>query len=66
LGVPALGQYQWLSQDPQGSATLEQSGWQIEYQQYSDDAGARVPKRIRAANGQARVRIVIDSWQLGR
>ncbi|HEU4652992.1 MAG TPA: lipoprotein insertase outer membrane protein LolB [Steroidobacteraceae bacterium] len=66
LGLPAPGEYQWLSQDPQGSATLEQSGWQIEYQQYSDDPGARVPKRIRAANGLARVRIVIDSWQLGR
>jgi outer membrane lipoprotein LolB len=66
LGLPAPGDHQWISQDPQGSATLEQSGWEIEYQQFSADPGARVPMRIRAVNGTARVRIVIDSWQLGR
>jgi outer membrane lipoprotein LolB len=66
LGLPAPGEYQWLAQDPQGSSTLAQSGWQIEYQQYSETSGSRVPMRIRAANGDARVRIVIDAWQLGR
>jgi outer membrane lipoprotein LolB len=66
LGVPAPGEHQWLARDPQGSATLEQSGWQIEYQQYSDDPGARVPVRIRALNGAARVRIVVDQWHLGQ
>jgi len=66
LGLPAPGDHQWISQDPQGSSTLEQSGWRIEYQQYSADAGARVPTRIRAVSGDARVRIVIDAWQLGR
>ena len=66
LGLPAPGDHQWIAQDPQGSSTLEQSGWRIEYQQYSVDAGARVPTRIRAVSGDARVRIVIDTWQLGR
>ena len=66
LGIPAPGDHQWISQDPQGSSTLEQSGWQIEYQQYSEDRGARVPMRIRAVSGDARVRIVIDAWQLGQ
>jgi outer membrane lipoprotein LolB len=66
LGLPAPGDHQWLTEDPHGSATLEQSGWQIEYQQYSDDPGARVPVRIRASNGAARVRIVIDRWRLGQ
>jgi outer membrane lipoprotein LolB len=65
LGLPAPGEHRWLAQDPQGS-TLEQSGWQIEYQQYSDSSGARVPMRIRAVSGDARVRIVIDTWHLGR
>jgi outer membrane lipoprotein LolB len=66
LGLPAPGEHRWIAQDPQGSATLEQSGWQIEYQQYSDDPGARVPVRIRALSGAARVRIVIDRWRLGQ
>lgn len=66
LGIAAPGEHQWISQDPQGSSTLEQGGWRIEYQQYSADPGARVPTRIRAINGDARVRIVIDTWQLGR
>ena len=66
LGLPAPGEHQWISQDPQGASTLEQSGWRIEYQQYSADSGARVPTRIRAVNGDARIRIVIDAWQLGR
>lgn len=61
LGVPAPGEHRWVS-DPQGEMpTLEQDGWRIEYQ-YSDQFGARLPRRIRAASGEAQVRIVVDRW----
>ena len=45
---------------------LEQGGWRIEYQKYSDEFGARVPMRMTATSGDARVRIVVDRWQLGQ
>jgi len=61
LGLPAPGEHQWLT-DPAGEAsTLEQDGWRIEYQ-YSNEFGARLPARIRASSGEARVRIVVDRW----
>ncbi|HEY5810474.1 MAG TPA: lipoprotein insertase outer membrane protein LolB [Povalibacter sp.] len=66
LGVAAPGEHQWHPANVQGVTTLEQSGWRIEYQQYSDDAGAHVPVKMQAASGDARVRIVVDRWQLGR
>lgn len=65
LGVPAPGEHRWLS-DPQSEMpTLEQDGWRIEYQ-YSDQYGGRLPRRIRAASGEAQVRIVVDRWSFDR
>lgn len=65
LGLAAPGEHRWSEAKP-GVRVLDQEGWTIEYQQYSEDPGARVPVRIRAANGSSRVRIVVDRWQLGR
>jgi len=67
LGVP----------DPSGPATevldeearlasLEQGGWRIDYQRFSTEPGARVPVKMSASNGAARVRIVVDRWRLGQ
>jgi outer membrane lipoprotein LolB len=66
LGIAAPGEHQWHEPDSQGVTALDQDGWRIEYQQFSADAGARVPTRIRAASGDTKVRIVVDRWQLGR
>jgi outer membrane lipoprotein LolB len=66
LGIAAPGEHQWHEADAQGMTALEQDGWRIEYQQFSQEPGARVPTRLRAASGVTRVRIVIDRWQLGR
>jgi len=66
LGIAAPGEHQWHEADRDGVVTLEQDGWRIDYQRYSDDAGAHVPIRIRASSGATRVRIVIDRWQLGQ
>lgn len=65
LGIAAPGEHRWHEPSADGVVTLEQSGWRIDYQRYSDDAGARVPVRLSASSGSTKVRIVIDRWQLG-
>lgn len=63
LGVAAPGQHQWSQPDAKGAVALEQDGWRIDYQRYSDEFGSRVPVRMQANSGSARVRIVIDRWR---
>lgn len=60
LGLAAPGEHRW------DESALEQDGWRIDYQGYSDAFGAHLPMRLRATSGEARVRIVIDRWQLGQ
>lgn len=66
LGVAAPGEHLWHEANEHGVVTLEQGGWRIDYQRYTDEFGARVPMRMTATSGDARVRIVIDRWQLGQ
>lgn len=66
LGLAAPGEHQWHDENENGVTTLEQGGWRIDYQRYSTEPGARVPMRITATSGDARVRIVVDRWQLGQ
>lgn len=66
LGLAAPGEHRWHEANAEGVIALEQAGWRIEYQKYSDEFGARVPMRMTATNGAARVRIVVDRWQLGQ
>jgi outer membrane lipoprotein LolB len=66
LGLAAPGEHQWHEPTSDGVVTLQQAGWRIDYQRYSTDPGARVPVKLSASNGEARVRIVVDRWQLGQ
>ena len=66
FGLAAPGEHLWHEVNAEGIVTLEQGGWRIDYQQYSDEPGARVPMRMTATSGDARVRIVVDRWQLGQ
>jgi outer membrane lipoprotein LolB len=66
LGLAAPGEHRWHEANENGVVTLEQGGWRIDYQRYSDEAGARVPMRMNATSGDTRVRIVVDRWQLGQ
>jgi outer membrane lipoprotein LolB len=66
LGLAAPGEHQWLEQNAEGVATLEQGGWRIDFQRYSTDPGARVPVKMRASSGDSSVRIVVDRWQLNQ
>ncbi len=44
-----------------------QMGWQIQYLDWYPAEGDRpvLPRRIEAVNGDAKVRLVVDSWVLG-
>lgn len=66
LGLAAPGEHRWHEANEMGVVTLEQGGWRIDYQRYSDEPGARVPMQMTATSGDARVRIVVDRWQLGQ
>jgi len=66
LGLAAPGEHEWTEEHEGGVRTLEQGGWRIDYQRYSTDPGARVPVKMRAASGDASVRIVVDRWRLGQ
>jgi outer membrane lipoprotein LolB len=66
LGLAAPGEHLWHEPTSDGSVTLEQGGWRIDYQRYSTEPGARVPVKMSASNGTARVRIVVDRWRLGQ
>lgn len=64
LGLAAPGEHQWSEPDANGTVVLQQEGWRITYQRYSTEFGPRLPMRIQASSGAARVRIVIDRWRL--
>ena len=66
LGIAAPGEHQWQQVDGEDAKALEQDGWRIDYQKYSDEPGAHMPVRMRASSGETRVRIVVDQWQLGQ
>lgn len=66
LGLAAPGEHQWHEDERTGDVVLQQDGWRIAYQHYSAEAGVHVPVKMRASNGQAQVRIVVDQWWLGR
>ena len=37
-------------------------GWRIDYTGYADDTAAALPRRLEISRGDARVRLIIDSW----
>ena len=64
LGVAAPGEHQWSEPDAKGVVVLQQDDWRIDYQRYSTEFGPRLPVRMQASSGGAKVRIVIDRWRL--
>jgi outer membrane lipoprotein LolB len=52
-----------LSIDGIGRPTrISDTGWIIDYPEYATDSPAAMPRRIDARWGEARIRLVIDSW----
>lgn len=63
-GRPAPGDYHWI--DEMGAVpVLEQDGWRIEYQQFMTSGDQRLPVKFSAQAGEARLRVLVDTWQLG-
>jgi outer membrane lipoprotein LolB len=51
--------------DAAGELTaLQQGGWSVVYQRFADVEGQRLPTRITLEGVDARVRLVIDTWDL--
>jgi outer membrane lipoprotein LolB len=43
-------------------ATLEQAGWTVHYTEWDAAAAVELPRRLEAARGEAKVRLVVDAW----
>ena len=61
MGIPAPGIHQW--QDVEQNQ-LEQDGWQISYQQWTQRADLRLPLRLVLTRDEVRIVLVIQTWQL--
>lgn len=48
-------------------ASLDQQGWRIDYLEWFPAGEGRpaLPRRIEARQGQAKVRLIVDSWDVG-
>lgn len=44
---------------------LQQQGWQVDYEQYSQVQDLWLPRRLSITQGRYRLKLVINSWQLG-
>jgi outer membrane lipoprotein LolB len=62
VGVAAPGDHQWST--AADTATLTQQEWRIDYQRYGVTDGVRLPLKLVAVSGPAKVRIVIDRWKV--
>ncbi len=60
IGVAAPGEHQWTTTTD--FSTLTQHQWRIDYQRYAVTDGVRLPMKLVAVSGPAKVRIVIDKW----
>ena len=62
VGVPAPGEHAWTA--TADTALLEQQDWRIDYQRFAVWQGVRLPMKLQATSGSAKVRIVIDKWKV--
>lgn len=64
LGLPAAGPAD-VEINAQGYlAKLEQAGWSMEFSKYAGYEGVVLPGRLFIHNHQARIRLVVDRWEL--
>jgi outer membrane biogenesis lipoprotein LolB len=64
LGVPAPGvEATVLDQGAAPWRTIEQAGWKLTYDSFAVVAGLNLPKRISAARGVLRVKVIVDEWE---
>jgi outer membrane lipoprotein LolB len=66
VGAPAPGapHRETLDEDER-LASLEQSGWLVQYERYSIVGDMALPERLEMTAGDLRLRVVVANWQLG-
>ncbi|MCF8185305.1 MAG: lipoprotein insertase outer membrane protein LolB [Sulfuritalea sp.] len=65
LGRPASSAIQASTWDEQGHlATLKQDGWEIEYQNYSEQSGYALPSKILLKNEKVSLKLLVEQWQI--
>lgn len=64
LGVPEPGHPAQESLDPQQPrlASLQQDGWQIQYNGYMSVGGEWLPSKLTLQRQGVRLRVVVDGW----
>jgi len=46
-------------------ARIQQRGWSVEYRAWSEGPAPRLPRKVFAASGERRVRLVVERWNVG-
>ncbi len=46
-------------------ARILQRGWSVEYRAWSEGPAPRLPRKVFAASGERRVRLVVERWNVG-
>lgn len=76
IELPAARLPRWVQAAPDARAEVRaldaagrpllvfDEGWRIDYLGYADDTAAALPQRLDISRGDARVRLIIDSWNL--
>lgn len=65
-GRPAPGSRAREQRNGSGQLTvLRQEGWVIHYESYAQVQGRSLPVRMRLANGNVRLRLIVDRWENG-
>jgi len=66
VGEPAPGAVEGLQRDANGRMVeLDQDGWRIALDRYRSVDGRELPHRVKLERAELRLRLVIDSWQIG-
>jgi outer membrane lipoprotein LolB len=65
LGVPAPGiEAQVVDSPGEPRRLIEQTGWQIRYDEFMDSQGVILPARLTATSGSVRLKVIVDAWSL--
>ena len=63
LGRPSNSSIQHSTWDAQGFlTTLDQDGWKIEYQNYSEQNGYFLPSKILLKSDQVNLKLLVETW----
>jgi len=65
LGTPDPGAPYQKTIDARGDPLLlEQRGWQVEYQEYTEVQGVDLPVRFTLTRGEVRIKVAVSQWDL--